>query len=344
MYNQALAHVKYNRFNTLIKIENGGNIKLTIEPIKLNFFELRNQFVIAKNNPRVKSWEEETPKDVRAGVIKDLVTAYKACFTNKKQGNITKFDLQFRKKKFNYSMVIPKSTLKIKNNKLSLYSSYLKSGMKFSENYEINHDCRLKENRGKWFLYVPVKRKIKVNSSTKTCAIDPGVRTFVTTYSTDKTMSFDTNRLYINSKFDKLSKIQSTKSKSSVKRHVKRMWFRLSNLIDDMHYRVIHSLKEYGTIYLPTFESQELVSKLYGKTNKRDLLTLQHYKFKMRLKESGIKVIDCTEEYTSKTCGNCGELNNNLGSSKLFHCPSCDIRIDRDVNAARNIYIKTGCS
>src|SRR2546423_588161 len=54
----------------------------------------------------------------------------------------------------------------------------------------------------------------------------------------------------------------------------------------------------------------------------------------------GGKVVICTEEYTSKTCGCCGVINKNLGSLKTFKCPSCGATIDRDVNGARNVLLK----
>ena len=47
------------------------------------------------------------------------------------------------------------------------------------------------------------------------------------------------------------------------------------------------------------------------------------------------------ESYTSKLCSKCGEINNTLGSSKVFNCNKCNLHYDRDMNSCRNILIKS---
>jgi putative transposase len=51
-----------------------------------------------------------------------------------------------------------------------------------------------------------------------------------------------------------------------------------------------------------------------------------------------VRIID--EYYTTKTCGNCGNINNFVGNSDIFWCPCCKIEMHRDYQAARNIYLK----
>ena len=46
-----------------------------------------------------------------------------------------------------------------------------------------------------------------------------------------------------------------------------------------------------------------------------------------------------TEEYTSKTCTNCGDINDVKGN-EIYKCFNCGIEIDRDINGSRNIFIK----
>ena len=77
----------------------------------------------------------------------------------------------------------------------------------------------------------------------------------------------------------------------------------------------------------------------------RAMLTWSHFRFRMfllhKIREyKYCKVIECTEEYTSKTCGHCGQINNKLGSSKTFRCDSCKVEMDWDANGVRNILLK----
>ena len=48
---------------------------------------------------------------------------------------------------------------------------------------------------------------------------------------------------------------------------------------------------------------------------------------------------DATEPGTSKTCGCCGWWHAQLGGHKKFRCESCGVRMDRDVNGARNNFL-----
>lgn len=72
-------------------------------------------------------------------------------------------------------------------------------------------------------------------------------------------------------------------------------------------------------------------------------MLLRHYTFRNRCKmkafEKGCYVDECTEEYTSQTCGRCGSLHK-IGIKDIYNCPKCNFILDRDVNGARNIAIK----
>ncbi|AQN68748.1 putative transposase [Saudi moumouvirus] len=77
----------------------------------------------------------------------------------------------------------------------------------------------------------------------------------------------------------------------------------------------------------------------------RRIMTLSHNEFINKLlhksKQYNTNVLIVDEVYTSVTCGNCGIKHGKLGSNKIYKCVHCKKKIDRDINGARNILIKT---
>ncbi|NIQ02509.1 MAG: transposase [Nitrospinaceae bacterium] len=51
----------------------------------------------------------------------------------------------------------------------------------------------------------------------------------------------------------------------------------------------------------------------------------------------GVPVIEVAAQNTSRTCHQCGEINNELGPDPVWTCTGCNIQHDRDHNAAINI-------
>jgi hypothetical protein len=108
------------------KVLNGIQTNVDIEASdKYNFYKLRDKYVTFKDNSiceeekcnkqcknNLHRWEENIPKDIRAGTIKDLITAYKTAYTNLKNKNIQKFKMQYRSKKKNPHPSIPRLAAK----------------------------------------------------------------------------------------------------------------------------------------------------------------------------------------------------------------------------------------
>ena len=319
----------------------------------INFKTLRNRFVTSKNNPNVKKWELKTPKDIRSSVIKELETAYKNGFQALNTGQITHFSLQYRSKKCYYPISIPHTAIKIINNKIIVYSSYGLGPIKVSKDKlpkSIKHGVKIfTQGNNRWFLSVPITIKSdnrrRINNI---CALDPGVISFQTVYSENEIVKFNGNEK-IKEEYTKMDKTQSLISKNTgrkrthLKRKLKKIYDKYHNLINDLHYKVINYLtKRYKIILLPHFESQDMIGK--NRKSNRWLLGLKHYQFKERLIQKCSLIKNCSvmlvnEAYTSKTCGMCGTLNE-VGNKRMFKCKKCHVSIDRDVNGARNIFLK----
>jgi transposase len=51
-------------------------------------------------------------------------------------------------------------------------------------------------------------------------------------------------------------------------------------------------------------------------------------------------VVQVDPRYTSKTCSRCGVLHKSLRSERVFECPKCGFRVDRQLNASINVYLR----
>jgi putative transposase len=336
----------------------------------INKYALRDAFVTAKNLPEEKLYLKDTHKDIRAGAIFDLVAAHKSCFTNKRNNNIQTFDIKFKSRRNTWTIPIPKSTINVIDfKKIKICSRTIKDEIRYYEHRNkknrdkkiiINHDCKLTLDKlGDYYLIIPISNTEEVmrDHDDSFCALDPGVRTFQTLY--------DPNGLAIkigDGAFKRIQKLclvlDSIKSKLDLcttritKRKYKMLYHRtikkIKNIRNELHWKVIRFLiKNYANIIIPPFETSRMTivnnRKIKSKTA-RNMLNLAHGEFKdkfiykAKLLKSNIFIRD--ESYTSKTCTWCGNINNALGSNIVFKCNECKMVYDRDIGAARNIFIK----
>jgi putative transposase len=109
--------------------------------------------------------------------------------------------------------------------------------------------------------------------------------------------------------------------------------------------------KNYKLILLPKFNTSQMLDSSFeqpGKSlssaTKRKMQGLAHFRFQQKLayltEKYGSKMILVSEAYTTKTCGLCGNIKENVGSSKIYKCDNCSYCMDRDIHGARNIWIR----
>ena len=320
-------------------------------------------------NDSIPGWTLDTPKEVRNAGLREMKTAFSSAFTNLKRGNIQRFNLGFKRKKSDFSITIPKDTVSFNDeHNLVMYPGFrIKLGdiqiskrqkkkdlPKFGPKPE--HDCKVQLKNNNWYLLYPCPVQTKIVTPDKSfCALDPGVRTFQTLYSPEGVIKFQHNRELFKRLRAKLDYLQGLRSRKWIrsnhyKRVRQRIYSKIGWIMDELQYSTIQELKRYKYVLLPNFESQEVVSRnrRLNRVSKRELQCLQHYTFKQRLISSmylqtATEVHIVSEEYTSKTCTQCGTLND-IGSSEIYRCQACSLVIDRDINGARNILLKHLCS
>lgn len=305
-------------------------------------------------------WQKEIPYDTRQEAISDVITAYKGCLTKLKSKQIHYFNLKYKSKKSN-SEIFRVNKKAINLEEMSLFSRRLKNKKYFRVrkrdkkkllNGIDGNFIILKTKPNCWYFCLPREKKTPIfeNTNYKSVFLDPGVRTFQTLYSPDGLCG----KIKAPHKLEQLAKKhdllwsisdQKIKSKKNLRLRCAIIRNKIKNIIENLHWSTCHFLcNHFQTIFLPEFKVSDMVkdSPLGHKITRR-LLQLSHGKFRERLKYYAItkhrNLYIITEEYTTKTCGHCGHLQDMEGK-KVYDCSSCGTMIDRDYNGARNICLK----
>lgn len=297
-------------------------------------------------------WAKSVPFQIKSIAIKDACLAVKAAKKGfKKDGQIRKCRFRSRKDT-KQSIFIPKSAIKA----CGIYHSILdKCRLKEALPAEFS-DGRLTLAYGEYYLVVSEQvQPAQTDNQGRMVALDPGVRTFMTFFSETSFgwLGNDSN-LHIQKLCFRLDKLISSLSKSPanqkrrLKKAASRLRCKIKNLVKELHHKTAKFLVEnFDVILLPTFETSQMVSKSRRKLrNKsvRQILTLSHYEFKTFLKwkawEQSKIVIDCNEAYTSKTVSWTGEIVKNLGGARTIKSFSTGLKMNRDLNGARGIFLR----
>jgi putative transposase len=220
---------------------------------------------------------------------------------------------------------------------------------------------------GRWFVCALESIKISLsaeNQGLKIASIDPGVRTFATVFDGEKAVKYGAG-FYAKKVFPLLLKMDKwigerqrfasnkdneTQSFQNSMKFFEKKIFKLKNRIEDLtfvlHRRIAFDLVQNNdVILLPTFETKNMSRKagrkIHSKTV-RSMLGLGHYAFKQTLqwmcKKYGKTLVEVNEAYTSKTMSWNGHIKENLNGNKVI--PDGVIRVDRDINGARNILLR----
>ncbi|AMN83900.1 transposase ISSoc2 [Faustovirus] len=289
------------------------------------------------------------------------VANYKAMLTNKSNGNIKHFHLSNK-----HSMQVvhfSEKNARFKKGKLCIHDMKInlrRCDAEWLAEHRIKQQVIIKKSKSKYYLIVPFMRKNQDNGKKSICAIDPGNRTLATYYSPDEIGKLGDNILDlikpIRNKIDHLKKLRNSdmvksNTRYGMKQRIAKLNTKITNIIDYHQWKFANYLtKHFRLIFIPRLAN--CVSKQNGKFTRelrtkinRDTRSLCHSKFIDKLTHLGnvygCKVVETKEYYTTMTCSNCGRVNRKVGGNKVFYCKGCKFTIDRDVNGAKNIWLRS---
>jgi len=353
-------------YNTTLKyIKNGYK---NDKNFKLNFYNIRQKLYDDKikiiDGSQIKSFKHDTTvkTHILDGAIKLAVSNYKSALTNYRKGDIKRFKIKLWK--FNKTIKILDVEKTYFSNKTMCKSVFGNKIECFLDNKEFNLnnikqvykcDCKIQYNKltDKFILLVPEIIKTKQNNNKiNLISLDPGIRTFMTGLSDNEVLKIGSNISKKirkkNKKIEKINKHEHIK-KSDKKKIEKRENIKITNLVDELHWKSINYLTtNYKSILIGDMSVKGIVSKKTSKlhsTTKQIAIRLKFFQFRKRLEYKCIinkiplRIID--ESYTSKICSNCGSIKDDLGANKKYKCNECKIKLDRDVNGCRGIILKS---
>ncbi|NBP03464.1 MAG: transposase [Proteobacteria bacterium] len=314
---------------------------------KVNVKELRKLCV---NNDNLNDkWLLDTPYDIRDEALRDLYKSYQVNFKSGKP-----FKKQFRSKKDGFqTIVIHKKHWVHKRGWYGDLTANLKSSEPLPKT--LYTDSRLQmTSLNEFFLVIQTPPQYDNQVREDIVALDPGVRTFQTCYSPSGQLTEWGNGdmknvmrlLMTHDKLQSLCTKVNHRKRYKLHKAMKRIQKAVKCRVDDIHRKCIKWLLEnHGLILIPVFGVKKIASsKWLRKGTRRALYAWSHFLFRQRLldkaksyKKCRVLVVD--ESYTSRTCTQCGCVNVKY-SSKTLLCARCGLFIDRDINGARNVFLK----
>jgi len=339
----------YNSVVKLFKDYKHQGLALTGQRVNAKFIKK----ITLNNEKNALSQRFGVPAHVLDQAIKRACSMLKTCQTNFARGHQRTYRLNYIKQTVETKIIVIEGQYfsTIKN---SFYVTYLGNTIdsKDFNLHEVDADCTLHYDviKNVFTLLVPIKfhSDVIAQIDLPTLVIDAGVRTFLTGISDNHILEIGNNvKETLRPLFLKIDAINNSNMPNKAKKKKRnRIYKRIKNLVTDLHWKSInHLVKTYGTIVIGEWRTQSCCSKK-NKTidamTKRIMSQLSFYKFlkKLEYKCSQYRVFlhVIPEHFTSQLCSRCG-TKNNVGGSKQYDCGNCGLKIDRDVNSCRSLYM-----
>jgi len=203
---------------------------------------------------------------------------------------------------------------------------------------------------GKYFITIACELEIKVKKSRrKAVGIDVGLNHAITTsdgkfFDSPKPLKSLTQKLVrVQRKFSRTELRSNNHEKVRIK--LAQIHEKIFNIRNDWNHKVTTFIANtYGKIKVENLNIQNMLknhklAKSISDVAWGDLINKLTYK----VEQTGGEVIKVDPKNTSQECSSCGNLVKKNLSQRKHSCSKCGLKIDRDVNASRNILNKEIC-
>jgi putative transposase len=324
----------YNHYLNERKVEYETNKQ------KLNYYDNANSLTKLKKLEEFK-WLKEISSQSLQYSLKCLEGSYNGFFKGR-----TKFP-RFKSKHDRNSFCVPQYT-KVKDGKLIIPK--FKDPIKIIQDRKFRGEIRQctlsKTPTGEYFVSILVEGDHKKFEKTgKQVGIDLGIKDLIITSDGYKFKNNRWTKTYakkLKEHQQHLSrKVKGSNRYNKQKLKVAKLHKKITNSrVDNLHKVSTELVKKYDTIFLEDLNIKGMIknhklAKHISDASWSKFVTMLEYKALWNDKE----VVKIDRFFpSSKTCNCCGWINQNLKLDiREWICPSCNTKLDRDLNASKNI-------
>lgn len=200
---------------------------------------------------------------------------------------------------------------------------------------------------GKWFVSIQAEEEIvgETKNNNKVIGVDLGIKSLAvcsdgTIYDNPKSLKKNLKKL--KRKQRQLSrKKKGSKNREKAKQKLRKLHYRISNIRkDSLHKATSKIINENQVIVMEDLK----VSNMMKNHNLAQAISdVGMYEFRRQINYKSIwsnRIVKYVDTFfpSSKTCSSCGNKKSNLTLAKrTYICDNCNMEMDRDLNAAKNL-------
>jgi putative transposase len=203
----------------------------------------------------------------------------------------------------------------------------------------------IKKTAGKWYAHLITDGIYIKQKGTGQIGIDLGIINFLS----DDQGNHIKSPLFLNKGLAKIKKAHvrlsrkklGSKNRNRAKQELGKLFEKINNQRADFLHKLSTDLvSKNQLICMEKLAINKMTSKKRKFGNRRNLYDCSWGKFismvRLKAESAGAQFIEVNPMNTSKTCSNCGSIQDIPLSQRTYSC-DCGLNLDRDTNAARNI-------
>ena len=252
--------------------------------------------------------------------------------------------LRFKGKGWFKTINYNQSGFSLENNKLHLSKI---GDIKIKVHREVNGNIKqiqIKKEIDRWCAIIITDEKKQITCGNKIIGIDLGINNYIVDSNGNKIenpkiLEKNLKKLkHLNKELSRKKKGSNNRKKARIR--LQKLHLKISNQRDDFLHKLTTKLvKDCKIIVMEDLNIKQMSQQRYF--NARNMMDASWSKFAQLLdykaESAGCQIVRVNPRNTSKTCSQCGNIQDMPLYKRTYECANCGFVIDRDYNSAINI-------